>query len=160
MDLALNNLQRLICHKTHQTKPNQTILISHQFIFNFTSSLFRLLHLAFVSIAMLSPSCGHLCSYSLMRNDNAITISWAQFNFFLISHWLLIITCSAWTGNQWEHDGKFNFSRWKFLTNFIQTPESFWSLNCHYPMKELISDWPQVQSLLIKLIDSCIFPLV
>ena len=25
MDLALNNLQRLICHKTQQTKPNQTI---------------------------------------------------------------------------------------------------------------------------------------
>ena len=24
MELALNNLQRLICHKTHQTKPNQT----------------------------------------------------------------------------------------------------------------------------------------
>ena len=24
MDLALNNLQKLICHKTHQTKPNQT----------------------------------------------------------------------------------------------------------------------------------------
>ena len=24
MDLALNNLQRLICHKTQQTKPNQT----------------------------------------------------------------------------------------------------------------------------------------
>ena len=24
MDLALNNLQRLICHKTNQTKPNQT----------------------------------------------------------------------------------------------------------------------------------------
>ena len=24
MDLALNNLQRLICHKTPQTKPNQT----------------------------------------------------------------------------------------------------------------------------------------
>ena len=23
MDLALNNLQRLICHKTKQTKPNQ-----------------------------------------------------------------------------------------------------------------------------------------
>ena len=23
MDLVLNNLQRLICHKTHQTKPNQ-----------------------------------------------------------------------------------------------------------------------------------------
>ena len=25
MDLALNNLQRLICHKTQQTKPNQLI---------------------------------------------------------------------------------------------------------------------------------------
>ena len=25
MDLALNNLQRLICHKTQQTKPNPTI---------------------------------------------------------------------------------------------------------------------------------------
>ena len=25
MDLALNNLQRLICHKTEQTKPNQRI---------------------------------------------------------------------------------------------------------------------------------------
>ena len=24
MDLALNNLQRLICHKTQQTKPNQS----------------------------------------------------------------------------------------------------------------------------------------
>ena len=24
MDLALNSLQRLICHKTKQTKPNQT----------------------------------------------------------------------------------------------------------------------------------------
>ena len=24
MDLALNKLQRLVCHKTHQTKPNQT----------------------------------------------------------------------------------------------------------------------------------------
>ena len=24
MDLALNNLQRLICHKTQQTKPNLT----------------------------------------------------------------------------------------------------------------------------------------
>ena len=24
MDLALNNLQRLICHKIQQTKPNQT----------------------------------------------------------------------------------------------------------------------------------------
>ena len=25
MDLALNNLQSLICHKIHQTKPNQTL---------------------------------------------------------------------------------------------------------------------------------------
>ena len=27
MDLALNNLQRLICHKTQQAKPNQTIML-------------------------------------------------------------------------------------------------------------------------------------
>ena len=27
MDLALNNLQRLICRKTQQTKPNQTKFI-------------------------------------------------------------------------------------------------------------------------------------
>ena len=26
MDLELNNLQRLICHKTQETKPNQTIV--------------------------------------------------------------------------------------------------------------------------------------
>ena len=25
MDLALNNLQRLICHKTHQTKPKPSL---------------------------------------------------------------------------------------------------------------------------------------
>ena len=29
MDLALNNLQRLICHKTQQTKPNQTYTHTH-----------------------------------------------------------------------------------------------------------------------------------
>ena len=27
MDLALNNLERLICHKTQQTKPNQTKVV-------------------------------------------------------------------------------------------------------------------------------------
>ena len=27
MDLALNNLQRLICHKTKQTKPNQLFFV-------------------------------------------------------------------------------------------------------------------------------------
>ena len=30
MDLALNNLQRLICHKTKQTKPNQSTSLSSQ----------------------------------------------------------------------------------------------------------------------------------
>ena len=33
MDLALNNLQRLICHKTHQTKPNQTHKGDRQTVF-------------------------------------------------------------------------------------------------------------------------------
>ena len=27
MDLALNNLQRLICHKTQQTKPNHLLIM-------------------------------------------------------------------------------------------------------------------------------------
>ena len=31
MDLALNNLQRLICHKTHQTKPLLYNIISSYF---------------------------------------------------------------------------------------------------------------------------------
>ena len=30
MDLALNDLQRLICHKTKQTKPNQTWINRHE----------------------------------------------------------------------------------------------------------------------------------
>ena len=34
MDLALNNLQRLICHKTHQTKPNQSVAMSKYFLNN------------------------------------------------------------------------------------------------------------------------------
>ena len=29
MDLALNNLQRLICHKTKQTKPNHSGLLKN-----------------------------------------------------------------------------------------------------------------------------------
>ena len=32
MDLALNNLQRLIWHKTQQTKPNQPNLSNAQFV--------------------------------------------------------------------------------------------------------------------------------
>ena len=31
MDLALNNLQRLICHKTNQTKPNQLLSTGRKF---------------------------------------------------------------------------------------------------------------------------------
>ena len=31
MDLALNNLQRLICHKTKQTKPNRTEFVCSKF---------------------------------------------------------------------------------------------------------------------------------
>ena len=39
MDFALNNLQRLICHKTQQTTPNQTlhkytVYMSKQFYFD------------------------------------------------------------------------------------------------------------------------------
>ena len=41
MDLALNNQQRLICHKTHQTKPNQTKKLK-VFILKNTENLFGL----------------------------------------------------------------------------------------------------------------------
>ena len=39
MDLALNNLPGLICHKTQQTKPNQTEII----IWNYLDYVFLLL---------------------------------------------------------------------------------------------------------------------
>ena len=35
MDLALNNLQRLICHKTQQTKPNQIRILGKKVILRF-----------------------------------------------------------------------------------------------------------------------------
>ena len=47
--------------------------------------------LHFTSVALMSPSCCHLYSYSLMKNDNALT-SCAHLIFF-ISWRLLIITC-------------------------------------------------------------------
>ena len=34
MDLALNNLQRLICHKTQQTKPNLSMGQITVYLFN------------------------------------------------------------------------------------------------------------------------------
>ena len=42
MDLALNNLQRLICRKTQQTKPNQINLILFCFIFILFYFIFKL----------------------------------------------------------------------------------------------------------------------
>ena len=36
MDLALNNLQRLICHRTHQTKPLQNFLSHFVIVTNWT----------------------------------------------------------------------------------------------------------------------------
>ena len=41
MDLALNNLQRLICHKTHQTKP----------------SFFKMWHLNMAYFTILTVNC-------------------------------------------------------------------------------------------------------
>ena len=35
MDLALNNLQRLICHKTQQTKRNQTSNLLSLFVYHY-----------------------------------------------------------------------------------------------------------------------------
>ena len=58
MDLALNNLQRLIRHKTNQTKPNQT---KHNTVSNWRSFLVsgithlfphnELVHLPYIAVA-------------------------------------------------------------------------------------------------------------
>ena len=46
MDLALNNLQRLICHKIQQTEPNQTITLKFLFVF---------LEIKFLTILQIIP---------------------------------------------------------------------------------------------------------
>ena len=57
--------------------------------------------------------------YSLMRNDNMITISCAHLTFiyFLLLFIDLSLPMMALTTNQWEQNGSFNHSLWTFLTH-------------------------------------------
>ena len=42
MDLALNNLQRLICHKTQQTKPNlPTICLQIKYVYLYKNKVIQ-----------------------------------------------------------------------------------------------------------------------
>ena len=56
MDLALNNLQKLICHKTKQTKPNilfLSLFFLFSFLFLFSFFLFLSFFLSFSSFSSL-----------------------------------------------------------------------------------------------------------
>ena len=57
MDLALNNLQRLICHKTQQTKPNQTNLFQYQ-----TTNYMLPLQRNFSWVEQIFPSLPRFCA--------------------------------------------------------------------------------------------------
>ena len=69
MDLALNNLQRLICHKTKQTKPNKEhVAIGHLwYFFSWASTSFHVtksLNPFFIEIAV--------CTVALLNDKYAL----------------------------------------------------------------------------------------
>ena len=58
MDFALNNLQMLICHKTHRTKPNQTKTLFIIMIYNqdmYSSFKIQMMILCFPHILTVTP---------------------------------------------------------------------------------------------------------
>ena len=76
MDLALNNLQRLICHKTHQTKPNQNSffwinLIDSKYSFFISNNSIK--HLLFVYTQMIDQTILYLTLQS------CLSFNYAQF---------------------------------------------------------------------------------
>ena len=71
MDLALNNLQRLICHKTQQTEPNLDIFLFYlnlKVFFFFVFCFFRL-HL------LLRKSCTYGSSYCRSKSQPSVSLS-------------------------------------------------------------------------------------
>ena len=83
MDFALNNLQRLICHKTQQTKPNQTkptisfqtfFIWAFKIVVDYWKFSFLLLYILWDDwpIFMISGSNEHLqqeFDYTLLKPD-------------------------------------------------------------------------------------------
>ena len=65
MDLALNNLQRLICHKTQQTKPNQTkqnketLIIQIGEMFSVKIDIHRFIHFDCSLVWYIAGDFGH-----------------------------------------------------------------------------------------------------
>ena len=63
-------------------------------------------------VSQVSLLCCHLCPFSLLRNDNATTTSFAHNTF--IHWWLLIITQSSWEINERMRE------LWTSLTNLFK----------------------------------------
>ena len=75
MDLALNNLQKLICHKTQQTKPNQLAFPDLQTVpLQSSSSRMRMCVCECVCVCV----CVRVCVY-LIRTHPLIPISWCTY---------------------------------------------------------------------------------
>ena len=96
MDLVLNNLQRLICHKTQQTKPNQVLLwITHNSI----------KHQSFIYIQLNGERVLFL---TIWFNVNHLFAHCFNIKQFYLTH-LDPIRCyhcrSEWTGEQWQWRG-------------------------------------------------------
>ena len=68
MDLALNNLQRLICHKTKQTKPIKQLYITIQFSVS-TVSMSKIVQFKTIQF---SKSTQFKCKYSLIVKNISI----------------------------------------------------------------------------------------
>ena len=70
MDLALNNLQRLIRHKAQQTKPKQTFISF--FSFGFYNTLFGFYNTSFKLISIPFPSS--CCFYKTIKMTNICSL--------------------------------------------------------------------------------------
>ena len=83
---------------------NPTLLSVSSHLLNLVHSSLHLLSVPpclFILVIPMSLSCYHSCSYSLMRNDNATTISCVYFTFLFIDDFSLYYSLSlneVWFG--------------------------------------------------------------
>ena len=108
MDLALNNLQRLICHKTQQTKPNQTKHISWKLCASINYLyIFYILTYHWILILGISQSLPHLLSWIKATSCEILFFvvdergrDSLRFLFFartIPDQYLLLVTCFPYT---------------------------------------------------------------
>ena len=128
------------------------LLISLQIVLHFALSLLWLFNLV-TSVTRISPSCCHPCSYLLIRNDNDLHFM-CTFYFLYIDKYFLHYLLSLNRVNDKSVDGTFDCLHWVFLANWlIPTPEPFCSLDWNHSIRALVSNWPRVQQLSIKLVE-------